>query len=100
MPKAMAKLFASKVLRTNVLHRPYPSLFYFPGLASKTFHKVSDFPSLNNFDQDFQENLDIVQAEYLSLRRAYKEAGDRDDYVKIENEKTLDEGSWHWMNYI
>ena len=24
----------------------------------------------------------------------------RDDYEKVDNEKTLNEGRWHWMNYI
>ena len=100
VPRHMAKLFASKVLRTNVLHRPYPSIFYFPGLKSQPFHKIADFPSLNNFDEHFKQNLELIQAEYLSLRKAYLEAGNRDDYIKIENEKTLNEGNWHWMNYI
>jgi hypothetical protein len=33
-----AKILASKILRTNIHHRPFPTLFYFPGLNSKPFH--------------------------------------------------------------
>ena len=89
----LAKIFASKILRTNVKARPYPSLFYFPGLESKPFHD----PYKLHFTKDFEENLGTIQDEYKSLRRAY---GSNDDYEKVEGEKTLNQGGWHWMNYI
>ena len=89
--KSMAKIFGSKILRTNVKSRPYPSLFYFPGLSSQPFHDPPSFAS------DFQENIEMIQTEYKSLRKAFK---DRDDYEKIEGESLLNDGSWHWMNYI
>ena len=44
-----AKLLASKILRTTAYHRPAPSLFFFPGLNTRPFHKADDF----RFTQDF-----------------------------------------------
>ena len=38
-----------------------------------------------------------MKTEYKALRKAY---GDNDDYVKSQNEHTLNHGNWHWMNYV
>ena len=91
----MAKIFQSKILRTNVKARPYPSLFYFPGLSSHAFHDPAKF----GFVKDFQENLGTIQQEYRQLKRAYDDIK-RDDYMKIEGEKTLNHGGWNWMSYV
>lgn len=59
-----AKILASKVLRTNIHHRPYPSLFYFPGLNSLPYHNTSNFP----FVKDFEKNLSTIKKEYKALK--------------------------------
>ena len=53
----IAKIFPSKILRTNVKARPYPSIMYFPGLTSKPFHDAKEF----SFVSDFKENLATIQ---------------------------------------
>lgn len=34
----VARIVASKIMKTSAYHRPSPSLFYFPGLNSQPFH--------------------------------------------------------------
>ena len=103
----LAKLFPSKLLRTTAAHRPYPSLFFMPGLTQKPFYDPKD-KAMFPFVQDFEENLHHIQREYLSLRKAY-ESMERDDYHKIDGEEVLDstkkkeldkQRNWHWMSYI
>ena len=92
-PPEIARIVASKMMRTSAYHRPAPSLFFFPGLESRPFHDASQF----SFTKDFEQNLDTIRAEYQALRSAY---GERDDYVKSDGEHTLNEGKWQWMNFV
>ena len=64
-----AKVLASKILRTNVFHRPHPALFYFPGLTQKPFHNASNF----SFTKDFENNLETIKEEYKELKEVYGE---------------------------
>ena len=33
----------------------------------------------------------------MALKHAY---GEEDDYAKYDGEHTLNNGGWHWMNYV
>ena len=52
----VAKLLASKMLRTTAFHRPAPSLFFFPGLNTQPYHKAEDF----SFTRDFESNISTI----------------------------------------
>ena len=80
-------------MRTNVHHRPFPTLLLFPGITQKPYHNPDDF----EFVKDFQANTDVIKKEYQALRKAY---GEKDDYIKHDGEHTLNNGEWHWMNYV
>lgn len=86
-------MFARQLLKTNVVHRPFPSLFFSPGINTQPYHDTSKFSFVN----EFENNKDTIKVEYLALKAAY---GRRDDYVKVSNEHTLSQGEWHWMNYV
>ena len=47
--------------------------------------------------KDFEQNTETVKKEYEALKAAY---GARDDYQKHDGEHTLNQGEWHWMNYV
>ena len=51
-----ARIFTSKMLRTNIHHRPYPSLFYYPGINTQPFYN----PNFFSFVKDFESNLTKV----------------------------------------
>jgi hypothetical protein len=87
-----AKIFASKILRTNVHHRPYPSLFFYPGLNTHPFYNPTDF----KFTKDFEENYHYIKQEYFQIKKHYG----KEDYSKLQDEHVLEEGEWSWMNYI
>ena len=60
-----AKLFPSKILKTvtnNVnVSRPYPQLFYFPGVTSKPWHEAKEFPITKFLQDNFKE----IRKEYM-----------------------------------
>ena len=57
----IAKVVAGEVLRTNVHHRPYPTLMVYPGLNTRPYHDPSKFA----FVRDFENNVETVKKEYL-----------------------------------
>ena len=90
-----AKLIQSAVCKTNVRHRPNPSLFVFPGLYSQPFYDSSLFP----FKSQIQSKFTEVKDEYLKL----KKQGPQSDYStkqSCETEHKLHSGEWDWNSYI
>ena len=65
----------------------------YPGLNTMPYHDTKKF----NFVKDFESNVESVKKEYLELKKAY---GEKDDYEKYDGEHTLNNGQWHWMNYV
>ena len=58
-----ARILPSKICRvlpTNVA-RPFPQLFYYPGLSSKPWHDRNDFPFIDQLESNFKE----IKDEYL-----------------------------------
>lgn len=119
-----AKLFARQLLRTNTHPRPNPSLFFLPGLNTRPFYETQHKDSFKEqriqnqsievgqsedkahsnpeqfrfgFVKDFENNFSVVRDEYLALKKAY---GDQDDYTKVQNEHTLNNGGWSWMSLV
>eukprot|EP00743_Colponemidia_sp_Colp-15_P010840 GILK01011995.1.p1 GENE.GILK01011995.1~~GILK01011995.1.p1 ORF type:complete len:236 (+),score=36.29 GILK01011995.1:37-744(+) len=89
-----AKLLKSAILRTNVKHRPSPTLFYFPGITSKSWHDSSE-PHFK-WTKQLEDNVDVIKKEYLELR----DKGFASDYHVKDDEHKLHEGSWDWFNFI
>ena len=63
-----AMIYKSGILRTGVvhMHRPCPSLFYFPGLRSMPIWKPEDRVGDKHFAwvKDIENNIDIIRQEY------------------------------------
>ena len=56
-----AKLFAAKICRTSAHPRPYPQLFYFPGITSKPWHDPREFSFVPYLQARFMD----IKNEYL-----------------------------------
>lgn len=89
----LATLLKSAVCRTRVMHRPAPSLFYFPGLsASRPVYSSETFP----WAAQLRESKDVILSEYRALR----DAAPSSDYVQAADEHRLHAGQWEWNSYI
>jgi hypothetical protein len=56
-----AKIFAGKICKTTSHPRPFPQLFYFPGVTSKPWHNPAEF----NFTKYLQSRYEDIKEEYL-----------------------------------
>ncbi|RYY86877.1 aspartyl/asparaginyl beta-hydroxylase domain-containing protein [archaeon] len=88
--KMNAKLLKSAILRTNVKHRPAPSLFYFPGLTSKAIWPTEHF---DQYCKLLSSNYDVILAEYKAIQS--KKGSD----YGVEEHK-LHSGKWDWHSYV
>lgn len=88
-----AELLQSAVCRTRVpgSNRPYPSVFYYPGLSSHHLHNKDFFPVWKNL----RDNHDTIINEYQNLR-----ARKQNDYALSKDEHRLHGGRWDWNSYI
>jgi aspartyl/asparaginyl beta-hydroxylase (cupin superfamily) len=87
-----ARVVAGKVCRTNMAHRPFPTLMNFPGLNSKPFHNLNDFDFVPMLMDSFKD----IRQEYLQMRDAEIQS----NYQLKEDEHTLNQGEWIWYNFI
>eukprot|EP01035_Chromulina_nebulosa_P008820 gene8820-11929_t len=86
-----ATILQSAICRTKHMHRPFPTLFYFPGLASAPiFH-----PDMFNFTS----RLEALYSDILHEYTAFKAASPSSDYI-IQEEHKLHGGTWDWKSYI
>lgn len=90
-----AKLFKSSILRINNSLRPYPSLFYFPGLQSNPFWSKDTFNTVNYLEK----NYEIIKEEYIKAEEN-TEILLENDYKFSDHEKSLHKGDWEWYSYI
>jgi hypothetical protein len=59
-----ANILQSAICRTNRMHRPFPTLFYFPGLAS-----VPIFPAeMFNFSTRLETLHSDILREYMAFK--------------------------------
>jgi aspartyl/asparaginyl beta-hydroxylase (cupin superfamily) len=91
--KKMANLFKSAICVTNKAYRPYPSLFYFPGLTSKPVWKKEAFPLISDC---LIANYQTILNEYLTLVNNNTES----DYSTSTGDHKLHSGKWDWYSYV
>lgn len=92
---AKATIIQSAVLKiANNLHRPAPSIFYYPGLSSPSpLLPNTLFPEITN---TLTTNYNLILQEYLNLG----EQGISNDYVENNEHEQLHVGNWDWNSYI
>jgi aspartate beta-hydroxylase len=90
-----AKLVQSAVCKTNIRHRPNPSLFIFPGLHSQPIYQSTLFP----FTSIIESNFSVIKQEYESLRKL-EPTSDFNIKQSNETEHKLHSGQWDWNSYI
>jgi aspartate beta-hydroxylase len=100
----LATIFQSAMCRTRVRHRPWPSLFFFPGLATKPIWHHQD---QNIHAQDILNNknhfrfLNELEASYNDILKEYynlKSLEMKSDYGG--DDKKLHKGQWDWLSYV
>eukprot|EP01038_Epipyxis_sp_PR26KG_P005067 gene5067-7071_t len=112
-PSLSARIVQSAICRTNspFVQRPFPTIFYYPGLYSKPIWKLdtnSDNNRYNNIISELESKLnsskDRIVSEYSLLR---KSTNDKSDYNLSESnnkgskgEHKLHAGSWDWNSYV
>lgn len=102
-----AKILKSAVCKVNTFLRPYPSLFYYPGLRS---HPIWSKDVLkNNPNKNYSDILDMLnklEENYNNLSNEFKDSCVKNknnlfnNYNLINNEHKLHQGEWIWYNYI
>jgi aspartyl/asparaginyl beta-hydroxylase (cupin superfamily) len=88
--EAMATIIKSGLCKTNVRHRPAPSMFFFPGITSSEFWPKHLFP----FTEQLEDAFPIIYKEYQELKRKKPS-----DYGTDEASK-LHTGQWDWHSYV
>jgi len=84
------KLFKSAICRVNNIFRPYPTLFYFPGIKSQQVWDSNLIPTAKLLEK----NSNTIAKEIINLDNF------ENDYKLIDKEKSLHEGSWDWASYM
>jgi len=93
-----AEIIQSGLCRTRGLpgiHRPAPSLFFYPGLNSCPIYPSNFNPQFQHISKILNENLHVIRDEYHTLRSTVK-----NDYKLVTDEHTLHQGDWNWNSYI
>lgn len=108
MCQKYAELIQSALCRVNTkgVSRPKPSLFFYPGLISKSIHKFtpstsssSDLSlSLLKVANALNQNYSAILDEYKRMRESQSNLN---DYKMLTDEHRLHQGgSWEWNSYI
>ncbi|KAG5190796.1 putative aspartyl/Asparaginyl beta-hydroxylase [Tribonema minus] len=91
-----ATLVKSAICRTTAKCRPHPTLFFFPGLSSKTWHEPHKDTTHDTWVRRLESSYDAVKREYLDLVEKRKAASDYD----VGTEHKLHKGHWDWHSYV
>ena len=89
--QALATLVQSAICRTKVRHRPFPSLFYYPGLNTTPIWKHEEFTTIT---KTLQTSYTDILTEYETLRAMKKSS----DYGS--DDQKLHTGQWDWFSYV
>lgn len=89
LPAALVK---SAILKTKLVPRPTPTVFYFPGLNTKPIFDPAAF----EFTDILKTNEKILLQEYQQLANLQIKS----DYDLRPDEHALHEGQWVWSSYI
>ena len=94
MPTPIAEIVKSGICRTSAkgISRPYPSLFFYPGLNSQPIHSADKFPQITT---TLKQNFDIIRKEYLDFYKLHAS-----DYTMQQDEHKLHNGQWEWNSYL
>lgn len=92
--KYFATIVQSAVCKTNIISRPVPSLFYFPGLNTRPVFPNEAFP----FAEELQLKMPVILEEYKQLKA--HASGANSDYKTIKDEHELHKGDWEWNSFI
>lgn len=91
-----AEIIQSGLCRTRVgVHRPCPSLFFYPGLNSRPIYPNTFNTQFQTISNTLRDNLNIITTEYQQLRRNIP-----NDYKFVTDEHKLHQGEWNWNSYI
>ena len=91
--KYFATIVQSAVCKTNIVSRPVPSLFYFPGLNTRPIFPTEAFP----FAADLQAMAPTILEEFNNLKSLTSSPS---DYKLNKDEHELHKGNWEWNSYI
>ncbi|CAM9531578.1 unnamed protein product [Ectocarpus fasciculatus] len=80
-------------MKTKLVPRPTPSVFYFPGLNSKPVYNPSEF----KFSDILLENKEAILKEYQQM---VSNKLPQSDYLLKPDEHSLHEGEWLWSSFI
>jgi len=89
-----SKMIKSAILRMNNTWRPYPTLFFFPGIRSEPFWRKEEFKCVRTLE----ENYEIIKKEFQEAE--HDEIKLENDYKLTGQEHSLHEGKWEWFSYI
>lgn len=89
-----AKVFKSAILRINSTLRPYPTLFYFPGIRSNPFWDKTNIKSV----KVLEDNYNIIKEEFSKIQQDKIKV--ENDYKITDHDKFLHKGDWEWYSYI
>ena len=109
MTPGAARLIQSAMCRTNVLHRPAPSKFFFPGLSTQPLFNPDHFA----ISAVLRDNFNSILGEYKALRASggptsdYDTSGGKPSSTSKtapgggEHTQLLHSGGqWDWNSYI
>ena len=88
-----SRLLQTAILRLNNSLRPYPSLFYFPGIRSNPFWDSNEFRAI----KILEENYSIIKQEFFEAKNNFNL---ENDYKMTDHDKSLHKGSWEWFSFI
>ena len=86
-----ANILKSAICRTNLIPRPNPTLFYFPGINN--CQPKWDNSKFENLTNSLQNNFDIILQEYKQLKSS---KNTQNDYISGDHK--LHDGEWQWYS--
>jgi aspartyl/asparaginyl beta-hydroxylase (cupin superfamily) len=88
----LVQIVQSAMCRSRVgIHRPAPSLFFYPGLNSMALYPENHF----SFEKVLREHTSVIREEFNALRTTEKS-----DYDTTNDHHKLHDGKWDWNSYI
>lgn len=106
----LATIVKSGLLKTKVYHRPQPSLFYYPGLASSSIWPYDKLPqNIRDSIHELENNYETILKDYQHLKELkfqsdYKtktlEEIQRETSPSNNGHLALHSGKWDWFSYI
>jgi aspartyl/asparaginyl beta-hydroxylase (cupin superfamily) len=91
--EGLLQIVQSAMCRSRIpgVHRPQPSLFFYPGLNSRPVYPRGTF----SFEKILSDNADVIRMEYEALRMT-----DKSDYDTTNDHNKLHHGEWDWNSYV